>query len=160
MNCPRCGSPRLPGLRYCGHCGAALDPRDLERERRQVSVLFSDVAGYTSVSEALDAEDVREIINEIFARAGGIVANYGDRDSASSGQVFGRTVGVRHPGTARATSPLPSTSSPRVAMSGGVLRTSAMSRSGASRDSASAACRTLRCTDQRGSTHDASSHDS
>jgi class 3 adenylate cyclase len=44
-----------------------------------VSVLFSDVSGYTSMSEALDAEDVREITNEIFARAAGIVASYGGR---------------------------------------------------------------------------------
>ncbi len=79
MSCTACGHPGAPGLRYCGNCGAALLGEAVEPERRQVSVLFSDLSGYTSLSEALDAEDVRAVVNEVAARAAGIVVSYGGR---------------------------------------------------------------------------------
>ena len=39
----------------------------LEGERRQVSVLFADVAGFTTLAERLDPEDVHRIIDRCFA---------------------------------------------------------------------------------------------
>jgi adenylate cyclase len=79
MSCTACGHPSVPGLRYCGNCGAALLAEGVEPERRQVSVLFSDLSGYTALSEALDAEDVRAVVNEVSARAAEIVISYGGR---------------------------------------------------------------------------------
>ena len=79
MSCTACGHPGAPGLRYCGNCGTALRGEAAEPERRQVSVLFSDLSGYTALSEALDAEDVRAVVNEVAARAAGIVVSYGGR---------------------------------------------------------------------------------
>ena len=79
MSCTACGHPGAPGLRYCGNCGTALLGEAAEPERRQVSVLFSDLSGYTALSEALDAEDVRAVVNEVAARAAGIVVSYGGR---------------------------------------------------------------------------------
>src|SRR3989475_1614620 len=38
----------------------------LEGERRQVTVLFADVAGFTTLAERLDPEDVHRIINRCF----------------------------------------------------------------------------------------------
>jgi class 3 adenylate cyclase/tetratricopeptide (TPR) repeat protein len=38
----------------------------LEGERRQVTVLFGDIAGFTTMSEKLDPEDVREIVERAF----------------------------------------------------------------------------------------------
>jgi class 3 adenylate cyclase/tetratricopeptide (TPR) repeat protein len=38
----------------------------LEGERRQVTVLFSDVSGFTAMSEKLDPEDVRAIMDRVF----------------------------------------------------------------------------------------------
>ena len=38
----------------------------LEGERRQVSVLFADVAGFTALAEKLDPEDVHQIIDRCF----------------------------------------------------------------------------------------------
>jgi class 3 adenylate cyclase/tetratricopeptide (TPR) repeat protein len=38
----------------------------LEGERRQVTVLFADVAGFTALAEQLDPEDVHEIIDRCF----------------------------------------------------------------------------------------------
>jgi len=40
----------------------------LEGERRQVTVLFADVAGFTSLAEKLDPEKVHEIIDGCFER--------------------------------------------------------------------------------------------
>ncbi len=48
-------------------------------ERRQVSVLFADLTGFTRFSEARDAEDVREMLSEYFETARRIVASYGGR---------------------------------------------------------------------------------
>jgi class 3 adenylate cyclase len=38
----------------------------LEGERRQVTVLFTDVAGFTTLAEKLDPEDVHRIIDRCF----------------------------------------------------------------------------------------------
>jgi class 3 adenylate cyclase len=62
--CPQCARERLAGRNYCGSCGASLRHRC---ERKQVTVLFADVSGYTSLSERLDPEQVSEIMDEVFA---------------------------------------------------------------------------------------------
>src|SRR6185437_10380978 len=38
----------------------------LEGERRQVTVLFADTAGFTSLAEKLDPEDVHQILDRCF----------------------------------------------------------------------------------------------
>ena len=38
----------------------------LEGERRQVTVLFADIAGFTPLAERLDPEDVHQIIDQCF----------------------------------------------------------------------------------------------
>ena len=49
------------------------------QERRQVTVFFSDLSGFTALNERLDPEDVRDIVNKIWDRAGEIVARYDGR---------------------------------------------------------------------------------
>ena len=49
------------------------------QERRQVTVFFSDLSGFTSLSERLDPEDVRDIVNKVWERAGEIVGRYDGR---------------------------------------------------------------------------------
>jgi class 3 adenylate cyclase len=46
-------------------------------ERRQVTVLFADLAGYTRLSSRLDAEKVHELLERFFARVDGLVAEFG-----------------------------------------------------------------------------------
>ena len=48
-------------------------------ERRQVSVLFADLTGFTSFSERRDAEDVREMLSEYFDSSRRIIDSYGGR---------------------------------------------------------------------------------
>jgi class 3 adenylate cyclase/tetratricopeptide (TPR) repeat protein len=65
-------------MRFCGSCGARLEaPLAPVRERRQVSVLFCDLVGFTTFSESRDHEDVRDVLDEYFASARRIVAGYG-----------------------------------------------------------------------------------
>ncbi len=58
--------------------GAAF-PSAAEGERKQVSVLFADLTGFTALSEKLDPEDTRQIMGTVFARAAEIVARYEGR---------------------------------------------------------------------------------
>src|SRR5262245_16947063 len=48
-----------------------------DAERKQVTVLFSDLTGYTALSERLDPEDTRAVIASIFGRAAEIIERYG-----------------------------------------------------------------------------------
>src|SRR5215813_3872445 len=61
--CLQCPLERLAGRNYCGACGNMLRPRC---ERRQVTVLFVDVSGFTAMSERLDSEQVSEIMQRTF----------------------------------------------------------------------------------------------
>ena len=40
-----------------------------EGERRQITVFFSDLSGYTALTERLDPEDVRAVMDRVFAEA-------------------------------------------------------------------------------------------
>jgi class 3 adenylate cyclase len=61
--CAECDLERLAGRNYCGACGKPLRPRC---ERKQVTVLFADVSGFTALSAQLDAEQVSEIMHQTF----------------------------------------------------------------------------------------------
>jgi class 3 adenylate cyclase len=94
MVCPKCGRVNPLGSNYCDKCGHALGepgraplidysqpesytPKfladkimsarsSLEGERKLVTVLFADVANYTSMSEKLDPEEVRQVMDGCF----------------------------------------------------------------------------------------------
>jgi class 3 adenylate cyclase len=61
--CHRCGQDNPVGVKFCGECGALLRTRC---ERKQVTVLFTDVCGFTAISERLDPEEVRAIMERAF----------------------------------------------------------------------------------------------
>ncbi len=46
-------------------------------ERRQVTVLFADLCGFTTLSRSLDPEEVRELVARFTAQVDGIVIGYG-----------------------------------------------------------------------------------
>jgi class 3 adenylate cyclase/tetratricopeptide (TPR) repeat protein len=83
MKCPKCHSENPVGFRFCGACGQPLgeagDPGSLsepESERRHVTVLFTDLTGYTAMCERLDPEDVKEVMSRIFGEIAQVVAKY------------------------------------------------------------------------------------
>jgi class 3 adenylate cyclase/tetratricopeptide (TPR) repeat protein len=82
--CPGCGA-RLPGAsKFCGECGhplaagveTAKTKLRTESQRKRVTVLFSDMSGYTTLSERLDPEEIRDIMNRIFDEIAKVVVNY------------------------------------------------------------------------------------
>ncbi|MFZ5987359.1 MAG: adenylate/guanylate cyclase domain-containing protein [Bacillota bacterium] len=75
--CPSCDFPN-PGMgKYCFNCGTKLARFEsqssvqnydtLSENRRNVAVIFADVSGFTALSEKMDPEEVRELINECFS---------------------------------------------------------------------------------------------
>src|SRR3984893_14824435 len=57
--------------------GALQTPASATGERRQVTILFADLCGFTSLSRSLDPEEIREVVARFTARVDGIVAGYG-----------------------------------------------------------------------------------
>src|SRR5438876_131857 len=77
--CPQCSFENPPGFAFCGQCATPLaaqlpapqtpdsrlqtpDPRLIEAERRQLTVMFCDLVGSTPLAEQLDPEELREVI--------------------------------------------------------------------------------------------------
>jgi class 3 adenylate cyclase/DNA-binding SARP family transcriptional activator len=80
--CPSCGEESPLRVDFCGACGSELVRQArvaaaLEGERRWVTVLFADLAGFTRHSETTDPEDVRLMIDRCTSRMGEIVDRYG-----------------------------------------------------------------------------------
>lgn len=74
--CPSCNFPNPSMGKYCFNCGTrivCLEPQSsiqnfdtLSENRKNVAVVFADVSGFTALSEKLDPEEVRELINDCF----------------------------------------------------------------------------------------------
>jgi class 3 adenylate cyclase/ribosomal protein L40E len=91
VTCSSCGATNPPGQRFCGECGSALaadvpaaTPAAVGAaqtapvaERRLVSVLFADLVGFTTLSEARDAEEVRELLSRYFESCKRLISLYG-----------------------------------------------------------------------------------
>src|SRR5438309_5601484 len=81
--CTQCGAAAPDGTRFCGQCASPLTETTSAppstQERRQVTVFFSDLSGFTALNERLDPEDVRDIVNKVWERAGEIVGRYDGR---------------------------------------------------------------------------------
>ena len=53
-----------------------INVSDLNGARKQVTVMFADISGFTAMSEKLDPEEVRNMINLCFERLGAVVDRY------------------------------------------------------------------------------------
>jgi class 3 adenylate cyclase/tetratricopeptide (TPR) repeat protein len=110
MECPSCSHDNPPENRFCGGCGYALSPSagieadaatfpavgQLKGERRQATVLFSDLAGYTAMNENLDPEEVRGIMGRVFSEAARIIAKYEGAVEKYIGDAVMAVFGVPH----------------------------------------------------------------
>lgn len=78
--CANCGFENPEGARFCNRCGNPLEDQ-LSRgaELRQITVAFSDLSGFTAMSEHLEPEDVQAVMGEIFSRATEIIERYSGR---------------------------------------------------------------------------------
>ncbi|UDY34635.1 adenylate/guanylate cyclase domain-containing protein [Dermatobacter hominis] len=77
MDCPSCGSQCAAGARFCWSCGQPL--RAPTEERRVVTVLFADLVGFTALSEHLDPEQVKRLVDHAFERLVRDVTAFGGR---------------------------------------------------------------------------------
>ena len=50
-----------------------------QQQRKQATILFADIVGFTALSERRDAEEVTELINDLWERIDGVVATFGGR---------------------------------------------------------------------------------
>src|SRR5512135_2362351 len=50
-----------------------------EQQRKQITVLFADVSGFTAMSETLDHEEVSTVINSLWTRVDRAILNEGGR---------------------------------------------------------------------------------
>lgn len=65
MSCPSCGKELPAAFPFCPFCGASVagaQPAPGREERKLVTVLFVDLAGFTARAERLDPEDVRSLL--------------------------------------------------------------------------------------------------
>src|SRR2546422_693707 len=104
MTCVGCGFELSPGFAFCPGCGrrqatpcvgaapVGLAPTPVELmdtlpamrpeaphwevDRRQVTVLFADLSGFTTLSERLDPEEVRVFQNALFESLGKAITRY------------------------------------------------------------------------------------
>jgi class 3 adenylate cyclase len=90
-SCASCGTELVPGAKFCLECGtptAGASPRTIPAtatpatggptaERRVTSVLFGDLVGFTTLSEARDPEEVRELLSRYFDTARDVIERYG-----------------------------------------------------------------------------------
>ncbi|MFZ0610634.1 MAG: AAA family ATPase [Desulfobacterales bacterium] len=98
--CSACHTVNLPHNKFCSQCGKVLSKtgapgaddtffkrrrsdgaggagsRGSAGERKHVTVLFSDMTGYTTLTQQLDPEEVRDILARIYHEITNIVAKY------------------------------------------------------------------------------------
>jgi hypothetical protein len=81
--CPN-GHPVPPEALFCDECGAGLEGPPARTaaaapssERRLVSVLFADLVGFTSLSEAQDPDEVRDFLSRYFDTCRTLIRRYG-----------------------------------------------------------------------------------
>ena len=81
--CSGCGTVYELGSKFCDECGCSLaqDSKSTKTEptnngeRKHVTVLFSDLSGYTAMSEKLDPEEAKEITGRLFDDVSKIVSS-------------------------------------------------------------------------------------
>ena len=83
MLCPKCQCKNPDKAKFCNECAYKLDssvdatPKErIKGERKHATVLFSDLSGYTAMTEKMDPEDVKSLMEDIFEKAGKIVEKY------------------------------------------------------------------------------------
>ena len=63
-------------MRFCGMCGAALVRPISGRERRRVSTVFVDLAGFSRLTRGFDPEQVRDLADEVLTVVAGAIEDY------------------------------------------------------------------------------------
>ncbi|MFA5595573.1 MAG: adenylate/guanylate cyclase domain-containing protein, partial [Trueperaceae bacterium] len=76
VTCPTCGFTSPGGMRFCGMCGTKLTHEPASRERRRVSCVFIDMAGFSTLTRDLDPEEMRDLADEVLTVVAGVIEAY------------------------------------------------------------------------------------
>jgi class 3 adenylate cyclase/tetratricopeptide (TPR) repeat protein len=85
MLCPKCSKANHEDANFCMKCAASLIEIEqvseqkitrIEGERKSATIIFSDLSGYTAMTEKMDPENVKNLMGDIFEKAGRIVEKY------------------------------------------------------------------------------------
>ena len=76
-HCTTCGTAAAVGARFCAMCGSTLAVSAGAVSRRNVVVLFCDLVGFTAISEGLDPEALRAIMDRYFRMCSRVIWNQG-----------------------------------------------------------------------------------
>jgi class 3 adenylate cyclase/tetratricopeptide (TPR) repeat protein/ribosomal protein L40E len=92
-SCPSCGAENPAGAKFCIECGADLGAAlpgsaaapaasptaaaSPPEERRQATVLFADLSGYTAAAERMDPEAVTAMVDRTLRRLGEEIERFG-----------------------------------------------------------------------------------
>jgi class 3 adenylate cyclase/tetratricopeptide (TPR) repeat protein len=80
-SCPVCSAALTAGARFCSTCGTPVADAPAASlavsERRLVTVLFADLVGFTTISEARDSESTRELLSAYFEASRQVIERYG-----------------------------------------------------------------------------------
>src|SRR3954449_3104564 len=89
--CPECGADNPVGAKFCMECGTGLSPAAAAarptspaappeappEERRQATVLFADLSGYTAAAERMDPEAVKALVDRTLRVLGEEIERFG-----------------------------------------------------------------------------------
>src|SRR3954449_9682900 len=89
--CPECGADNPVGAKFCMECGTGLSPAATAtrppspaappeappEERRQATVLFADLSGYTAAAERMDPEAVKALVDRTLRVLGEEIERFG-----------------------------------------------------------------------------------
>jgi class 3 adenylate cyclase/tetratricopeptide (TPR) repeat protein/ribosomal protein L40E len=87
--CPSCGAENPAGAKFCIECGTALTDAAVPapaaapaaeappEERRQATILFADLSGYTAAAERMDPEAVKALVDRTLRRLGEEIERFG-----------------------------------------------------------------------------------
>ena len=68
--CPTCGAVVPQGFRFCGQCGRALAAALHPSAEGTVTILFTDLEGFTRFSSGMEPDELFTKLNDFFSRAG------------------------------------------------------------------------------------------
>ncbi len=84
LACPHCGTENPPEARFCIECGGDLGGAGRAQgaepppeERRKATIIFADLSGYTAVSERLDPERMKSVVDRALRRLGDEIERFG-----------------------------------------------------------------------------------
>jgi class 3 adenylate cyclase len=82
-------------MRFCGRCGTPLQ-RSLARERRNVSVVFIDLCGFSTLTREFDPEILRDLADQVLTVVAGIIEDYDGHVDAFQGDGLIALFGAPH----------------------------------------------------------------